>query len=89
MVLSLLKALAHHIIDKAANPNKERYTCVIYNGFITPAIISLEANDTFRIGIIAVTAFSSIPGRVPITAGKIMAIFNGATILWASLKERA
>ena len=65
----------------AAKPNKERYTSIIYNGFIVPAKISFDAKDTFSIGIIAVNTLSSTHGSVPITAINTMAIFNGAAML--------
>ena len=44
-------------------------------------MISFEARETFNIGINDVIIFNSIPGNVPITAGKIITIFNGATML--------
>ena len=56
---------------------------------MVPPKISFEAKDTLSIGIIAVIALSSIPGSVPITAINTIAIFNGAAILCASLKELA
>ena len=89
MVLSRLNHLTHQKIASPAKPNKDAYTSVIRNGSITPAIISLDAKDTFNTGINAVIVFNSIPGKVPITAGKIITIFNGAMILCASLKDFA
>ena len=55
-----------------------------------PAIASLQARETLRIGIRAVVISKWTPGiKLPMNTGKMMTIFNGAIILWASLNDFA
>ena len=48
-------------------------------------MISFVARDMFTMGIAAVVGVKLTPGIVPMIAGKMIIMFNGATRLWASL----